>query len=304
MIRMVFAVVLAVFAAAPIAAQERSYLGYGYLFTNDFLGDGKDRWRTGSYQSSRFWGSDTTGPAPDRFGQLLELRIGGEIIAPEELGRVVPGDRPYAGVLSFGLHTHFSTGDYQTSAGVDLSFTGSQTRLDSFQSSLHDVFGAPDLSSAVRDQQIGDDFHPSLALETARSFDLSARTQLRPYVEGRLGLENLLRLGADLRIGALGRDAVMSRDTVTGHRYQVGRQDGQGAAFILGADVAYVDDSELLPENRGIELSEDRTRIRSGVQWQTAQGFSGFYGLTWLSEEFDGQREGQVVGSLRLNFSF
>lgn len=255
MIRMVFAVVLAVFAAAPIAAQERSYLGYGYLFTNDFLGDGKDRWRTGSYQSSRFWGSDTTSPAPDRFGQLLELRIGGEIIAPEELGRVVPGDRPYAGVLSFGLHTHFSTGAYQTSAGVDLSFTGSQTRLDSFQSSLHDVFGAPDLSSAVRDQQIGDDFHPSLALETARNFDLSARTQLRPYVEGRLGLENLLRLGADLRIGALGRDVVMSRDTVTGHRYQVGRLDGRGAAFILGADVAYVDDSELLPENRGIALS-------------------------------------------------
>ena len=40
----------------PIAAQaqtpERQFLGWGRLFNNDFLGDGQDRWRTGSYTIS------------------------------------------------------------------------------------------------------------------------------------------------------------------------------------------------------------------------------------------------------------
>ena len=38
--------------------------------------------------------------------------------------------------------------------------------------------------------------------------------------------------------------------------------------------------------------------------WQWADDVSFFYGATYLSEEFQGQGEGQVVGSLKVNFNF
>ena len=33
--------------------QKKHFIGYGRLITNDVFGDGKDRWRTGSFSSSR-----------------------------------------------------------------------------------------------------------------------------------------------------------------------------------------------------------------------------------------------------------
>jgi hypothetical protein len=35
--------------AQPADAAERDRLGYGRLMTNDYFGDGSDRWRTGSW---------------------------------------------------------------------------------------------------------------------------------------------------------------------------------------------------------------------------------------------------------------
>lgn len=290
-------------SATALTAQDRTYLGHGHLFTNDLLGDGRDRWRTGSYQSSRLWGPDSYGAWPDRFGQMLEFRFGAEIISPEDLGRVVPGDRPFAGVLSFGLHTHFTGAGFDNSAGVDLAFTGSQTGLDDFQSFLHDALDAPDISSGVRRAQIGNDVHPTLVLESGRRFDLSPSVQLRTFVEGRLGLESLIRAGVDLHFGRAG-DGVMIREAVTGHRYDVGQGSLAGASFVLGADLAHVADSALLPESRSLALSDQRTRVRAGMQWHSPKGVSGFYGITWLDKEFESQRDSQIVGSLRLKFSF
>ena len=53
----------ALIALLPLGAQAQDLtrLGYGYLLTNDFIGDGQDRWRTGSIASSRVWGRDWTG---------------------------------------------------------------------------------------------------------------------------------------------------------------------------------------------------------------------------------------------------
>jgi len=64
----------------PVNAGDRSRIGYGRLITNDFIGDGKDRWRTGSVASSRVWGPEWTGQLPSGFGELIELRLGAEIM--------------------------------------------------------------------------------------------------------------------------------------------------------------------------------------------------------------------------------
>jgi uncharacterized membrane protein YjdF len=42
-------VVLGMSAQLAFAETQYSRIGHGRLLTNDLLGDGKDRWRTGSY---------------------------------------------------------------------------------------------------------------------------------------------------------------------------------------------------------------------------------------------------------------
>jgi hypothetical protein len=50
-------------------------------------------------------------------------------------------------------------------------------------------------------------------------------------------------------------------------------------------------------------LSMHRERLRAGVGWR-GERLDAFYGLTYLSPEFEGQDEGQVLGSAHVNFRF
>ncbi len=289
--------------AAHAAPRER--IGYGWLTTNDIIGDLHDRWQTGSFASSRIWGPGWTGRLPQGFGQVLELRFNGRVVSPQNLTIPAPGDRPFGGALALGLHTHFARGGIDYAVGVDVVVTGPQTGLDDFQKSLHDVLGGRDISGRVRRNQVGDDVTPELVLEAGRDIPLGGNARLRPFAEARWGFETLARVGVDLTIGQRGRDGLLVRAPVTGHRYVVVKRDtAPGASFVLGADVAYVDDSELLSRDRGIRLTDARTRVRAGVNWQTRRGPSVFYGLTWLGKEFEAQKEGQIVGSLRLRLNF
>ena len=300
-----FAIFLCVaILAGGAQGNERQRLGYGRLLTNDLIGDGKDRWRTGSYASSRVWGPEWQGVLPATPGQVLEFRFGGEIIAPENISAPAPGDRPFAGVLSFGLHTHFNARGTDVSLGADLAFTGPQTGLDDFQSSLHDALGVDDLTSGARKAQIDDDIHPTLVAESGRDIAIGPAMRLRPFAELRWGLETLVRAGADLTFGRLGAGELMVRAPVTGQRYRVVAPQVQGLSFVLGADIAHVEDTDLLPDSRGVGLEDTRKRVRAGLHWDNGKRASGFYGLTWLDKEFKGQRDSQVVGSLRLKFEF
>ena len=58
------------------------------------------------------------------------------------------------------------------------------------------------------------------------------------------------------------------------------------------------------PSRSGVQVEETRTRVRGGVHWEGQGGGALFYGVTWLGEEFEGQREGQVVGSLQFRLRF
>lgn len=288
--------------AAPLE-EGRQRIGYGRLFTNDFLADGRDRWRTGSIGSSRIWGYGWDGTAPSAFGDLLELRLHGQIIAPSKLSNPDASDRPWAGSLSAGLHSHVQRGDMEFALGAGLVMTGPQTRLDDFQDWLHDLVSAPRPSDAVLDAQIPDRIRPILVAEAGRSFELGDAVALRPFAEVRAGDEALLRVGADLTIGSVGQGELRVRDEVTGQRYRAVTGDADGLSFTLGGDIAYVADSIYLPEDRGYELTSHRDRIRAGLHWQH-QDTTLFYGVTYLGKEFSAQGEGQVTGSLRLRILF
>lgn len=288
----------------PANAAERGRIGYGRLITNDFIGDGQDRWRTGSVASSRVWGPEWTGQLPTGFGELIELRLGAEIVAPDNLAGFDSNDRRYATTLSIGAHTHYLAGKTEVAAGVDLVFVGPQTGLSQFQDVLHDAFDVPPPATSVLRNQIANSIRPTLTLELGRSFDVSERAHVRPFVEARAGVETLVRVGFDLTFGDLGRGELLARDPVSGQRYRTIGQDWTGFSTVLGVDVTYVGNSVFFPENRGPTAAEIRERVRLGVQWQGENDKAVFYGLTWLGEEFEGQSGSQIVGSARFNFRF
>ncbi|GAA6163945.1 hypothetical protein NBRC116590_16490 [Pelagimonas sp. KU-00592-HH] len=291
--------------ASPAVAQdtaERGYLGVGRLFVNDLIGDGEDRWRTGSYVASFVWGPEWQHELPQGFGDLLELRVSGEIIQPSNLTTVSPTDRPYAGALTFGAHTHFQRGSNEFRAGADLVVIGPQTHLDDFQSSIHDALGMVSPSAAVLGNQIGNSFRPQVSLEYGRLVEFGAG-RVRPFVEMQAGAESYARVGFDLTFGSVGLGDMMVRDSVTGHRYRALRHSDPGTSFVIGADMAKVFDSVYLPESRGYTLTDTRDRVRAGVHWQ-GEKHSVFYGVTWLGKEFVGQSDGQVVGAINLNIEF
>lgn len=290
---------------APAAdAGDRHSLGYGRLMTNDYFGDGKDRWRTGSWTSSRVWGSEWTGKAPASFGELIELRVSSEIFAPDNLDRPAAGDRRYAGALSLGAHSHFSWKGFETALGADLVVTGSGTGLGNFQRAVHKALDVRKPSAATLDNQIGGGLHPTLVAEVGRDLSLTPRLHLRPFLEGRAGPETMVRAGVDLTFGNVGIGELLVRESVTGHRYRViSDNSAPGFSFLLGADIAHVSDSIYLAEEDGYALTDSRDRLRAGVHWQGDRA-TAFYGVTYLGEEFEAQREGQVVGSIHIKLSF
>jgi len=109
-------------------------------------------------------------------------------------------------------------------------------------------------------------------------------------------------VGADLTVGSFGKGAVMVRDGVTGQRYRAAASTlAPGLSVVAGGDVTRVFSSVLL--NDGPAPEATRTRLRAGLHWQGARA-SAFYGVTWLSPEFQGQDEGQTLGSVTFNLRF
>lgn len=296
------AMLAALVIAPPATAQDRITLGFGRLFTNDALGDGRDRWRTGSYQISWLRGTDWTGDLPATPGQIVEYRFRGEIVAPSNLRDPDPADRRYAGMVSFGVHTHFAWAGMDTRVGFDLVGIGPSTGVGGFHREMHELFSMPSPAGALA-TQLGDSLRPTLSAEIGRSYDLGGVTA-RPFLEAQAGVETLVRAGGDLSFGRFGQGGLMLRDTTTGQRIDGIRGDLRtGLTATLGGDVAHVLDSALLPDSGAARLRDTRARLRAGLHWQGDLA-EVFYGVTWLGREYRDQPDDQMVGSLRVNIRF
>ena len=289
-------------ATTPAAAQDRVTLGRGTLFTNDALGDGRDRWRTGSYVVSIPRGPAWSGSRPARPGEILEWRLRAEVIAPARLTAPAANDRRYAGLATIGLHTHFASGPAEVSAGVDAVFVGPMTQVGAFQSGVHDLLGLPSPANALSNQ-IGNALYPTLLVEAGLPVQ-AGPARLRPFVEAQAGIETFARAGVDVTIGAFGFGELTVRDATTGHLYRATKTAvPTGPSFVLGADVAYVAGSALLPAGGGAVLRPVRTRLRAGMHWQGERA-EVFYGITRLGREFESQAVEQTVGSVHLRLRF
>lgn len=283
------------------AAEDRVTLGWGRFFYNDTLGDGHDRWQTGGYSVAMVRGYAFDGTLPDRPGELLAFRLRASIAAPADLQSPALDDRRYAGTLALGVSTQFQWHGNEVALGADLVATGPQTGLGSFQTTVHDWLGMD--APAVLDDQIGNGLHPTLTAELGRPLTLGA-AHARPFVELQAGAETLVRLGADLTFGGFGTGDLMLRDPVTGQRYRgVAGDRVAGMSLVMGGDAAHVFNSVYLPDDGAATLRPDRYRLRAGLQWQGERN-AVFYGVSYLSPEFEEQDEGQLVGGLSLNLKF
>jgi hypothetical protein len=287
--------------AIQAAAEISKTISVGRLFSNDFLGDGKDRWRTGSYVISKVVADPTGNGLPNDPGRLLEWRFRSEIISPANTASPAPGDRRYVGGLSVGLHTHYGRAGWETSLGLDLVATGPGTHMSDFHQAVHDLIGQP-VDAAVANQ-IENRLHPTVLFELGRAMTLSDNIAIRPFIEAQAGVETFARAGLDITVGDQCQGALRIRDVVTGHRYRAMPCDANAPALLLGIDTARVFDSRYLPPGQGYELTARRTRLRAGVELRTERSYI-FYGLTYLDREFEWQDEGQIVGSLNVGFNF
>lgn len=179
---------------------------------------------------------------------------------------------------------------------------GPQTGLSAFQIGFHDTFNMPE--PRFTDDQLGNAFFLGGVASATRTMKLSEMATVRPFVELRTEPEDLIRAGADVLLGGVAQNDLMLRDVVTGELYRGTQDEELGVSLLFGADIAKVFDSAYLPADMGYTVSETRSRAKAGVFWQFAEDASFFYGATYLSEEFEGQHKGQVVGSLKLNFNF
>lgn len=299
-----FLAVSTVFTTPIIAtAGERVQLGRGAIFSNDFLGDGKDRWRTSSYSVSRTFGAAWNGENPQQFGEILEFRIRAETIAPSNLVAGGPPDRRYAGALTFGLATHFRSGGVDFRVGADVVVTGPQTGIGSLQSEIHKLIGAPEPGAGVLAAQIPNGFHLTADTEMSRNLQITERLTWRPFLGASVGAEPMLRIGGDLLVGTGLQGNLMLRDVTTGQLYTGIRGAGTGWSLALGGDIAKVFDSIYLPASGGYALTKSRKRLRAGL-YRQADKTSFFYGLSWLGKEFKAQKSTQVLGSFQVTVKF
>lgn len=311
-IPVVLGLVAAMISGSAVTAQQsynsgqpfRTKIGHGEMLNNDFLGDRRDRWQTASFVGSQVFGYGWDGSAPETIGELLEYRYQARIIAPGDVENPIPGDRLYSTSYSLGAHTHFDYIGNEITLGADLVVTGRQTGLPQFQTAVHNLLGRDVPSDSTLNDMVANGVHPGLVVELGRPLNLNGQTELRPFAELRTGDETLIRSGVDVYFGGLLEGDLLVRDQVTGQRYSAVRPgQNSGYGFVVGGDYTQMGQSIYFPDDRGPDMLDSRTRLRAGVVWQNA-GNSVFYGMTWLSEEFDTQDEPQVVGSIRMNFEF
>ena len=285
--------------AVPALAGDR--VGFSAATTNDSLGEYLDRWQSSSVQVDVFTAHAWTGEVPARFGEVLNWRFRTDILTPEDLDNPDPDDRRHAAILAFGVHSMAARGAWDARIGGDLVVIGPQTKQLEFQRELHKILGFE--RPQLEDFQIGNSTTGQISGEAGWTYQGDG-WHARPFIEAQIGPEDLVRTGVDLTFGSMGRDDLMVRLPATGHLVPgILGETGRGASFFLGADIAWVEDSIYLPESLGYELTDYRARARAGVAYEFDR-LNLFYGISWLSEEFEAQRESQIVGALQLGLRF
>jgi len=284
---------LTILATPAVAAAEATK---SHFLTNDALGDGEDRWRSAGFAYYLGYEGERTNGIPHHF------RINTQIISPQAPTGSSGPDRPYVGMFGVGAFLNHRIGLTDVTAGGEVAMIGEQTGISELQNTFHDVFGTdgymPNEDEGLN--QVPDAITGMASTEVAMNYYVGQKGLVRPFGGAQYGYETFLRAGVDLMWGEYSYAERFVRDPISGFiqpASEYRKTALEGFSILAGVDYTAVTESDFFPESSGVVMEPGRLRARLGFQ----AGFkdvSIFYGLTHLTKEFEGQDEGQTVGTI------
>ncbi len=295
------------------------------VFWNDRYGDGKDRWKTGGITQSYIFPERIfhRGRWLDGRASALEFNVRAEVMTPDDTSNAGadPDDRPYAQYAGVGIHFRSIarpeplgpdfTVQVEDRVGVEVGWQGEPLPLFDVRDSLHDMTGN---GGGMANPANVIDGEVLANLEGRRTWRLhrpgeGRDVEIAPFVQGSLGMREVsLRAGADMFVGSALEGRTWGSDLATGAVIagdSVRREGFHWTAFI-GGDVGYVAwdaflDGGFAADWPEVNRSELVYRARTGVLLEYGSVGVGF-SLNWLSEEFETQPEGQLIGAIQLKY--
>ena len=295
------------------------------VFWNDRFGDGKDRWKTGGITQSYVFPEHifSNGNWLKGRASALELNVRALVITPDDTSftGVNANDRPYAQYAGVGIYLRSITRpEALTSAvamqtedriGVEAGWQGDPLPLFDAQNAVHGAAGtkgnAGNLSNIIGSELL-------VNLEARRTWRLHIEKpghdlEFAPFVQTSLGMrENSLRAGGDFFIGSALEGRTWGSDLSTGAVMAGASMPRQGFNWTVyfGGDVGYVASDAFLDggfsaNGPSVPRNEIVGRVRSGVLLEYDNVGLGF-SLNWLSPEFRGQSDGQIIGAFQLKY--
>ena len=272
------------------------------FYSNDYIGDGQDRWRSSS--NTTFLGYQD-GIAS---GISHDIRVRTETISPYaksiEEGAL---DRPYVGSLGAGIFLSQRVGFTDFNIGGEVLAVGEQTQVQNVDAAFHDITGIdgynPDEFSPVH---LDNALTGMLSGEAATNYYVGSRGSLRPFVAAQYGYETYMRAGADFIFGNYSIAEKFVRDPVSGFIQPSSQNRSEamyGFSLVAGIDITAMTSSNFIPDDADVEFQPGKLRARLGGQAKIGPA-SVFYGATHLTKEFKSQEEGQTVGTVSVQFPF
>jgi hypothetical protein len=246
--------------------------------------------------------------------------LGLQIYTPENTRTTlpVPGDRPYAGWVYFGVVRHdtrldsdaLRRRDEQSSVELDFGLVGPSTHMDDLQTEVHGWFGTDEAEGW--DNQLDDE--PGVVLRATRRWRLDygepgwgLAYDLSPRVDGALG-------NIDTHVGAggvarLGVNLSRALDPALGDPRSTARQEERPASLYLfaGVDGRFVAHNLFLDGNTFEDsLSVNEERLVGETQF--GLGFDlGAWRLALSrhvrTREFEDQPDDQAFGSITVSWT-
>jgi len=260
--------------------------------------------------------------SPD-YQKNLAFSIGQNIYTPDdtEAAEVVDGDRPYAGWLYLGIGFIWKNAEVRNSLVLDVGVVGSWSYAEEAQRGVHDARGLQ--VPRGWDNQLHNELGVVAVYERTWRWPKHERRvgldwEFLPHVGAAVGnVYTFANLGGELRVGlnlpddfgtaGIGPAATTSTPVERGQAAERSRFD-LGLYVFARADGRAVAHNVFLDGNTfGDSASVDRKPLVADVSVGTSLNYHNTkvtYAVTYRTEEFDGQEEGALFGSITLNVTF
>ena len=260
---------------------------------------------------------------PD-YQKNLVFSFGQNIYTPDDTVAfdVVEGDRPYAGWLYAGFGLAWKTANVRNSLVFDIGVVGSYAYGEEAQRLVHEARNL-DVPNGWDNQLHNEIGFVGVYTRTwrwpVRERRVGIDWELLPHAGAALGnVATYANAGAEFRIGVNLPDdfgtAPIGPGTATSTPVEGRQQADRAKKFDLGAYLFARADGRVVAHNIFIDGNTFGDSHSVGRKWLVADLSVGAslnykntkltYAVVYRSKEFDGQEEGQLFGSISVNFAF